>query len=215
MSEKKDRPVAAPPPAISAGRKVAPPPPSPAGRVQAMTRGPLQAAKPPLPPPQGCESDSEDEDFLGAIVRAAESRKGTAQERGAPSRKGLVLARDADGFERLMDARLVSEEAIVIRTGKQVKCPGCGDWFSEEKNTCPTCFRENWQGAGGAHRKRRRALTALLAATSAIVAGVLIYFLRSFDVEFVLPLEFKIFLWVAAPFVLAAVMVWLRKQAMT
>ena len=104
--------------------------------------GPSSLGKPPKPPATPLEADGDDDDdFLKTIVAAAGSSVSTGPTQ-TKDRQGLVLARDADGFERLMDARHVSEEAIVVRSGEEVQCPGCKDWFPEEKPSCPTCFRE-------------------------------------------------------------------------
>ncbi|MGI9459219.1 MAG: DUF4339 domain-containing protein [Pirellulales bacterium] len=159
--------------------------------------------------------DDDDDDFISNVLAQAKVKTaGLEQSGNAVEKKGLVLAKDADGFERLMDARLVAEDAIVTQKGKQVKCPGCGNWFSDEKSSCPTCFRENWQGVGGRKRKVFRGLVALGFLTVALVGGLAVHMLSQSNYEILLPLELKIFLWVCAPFVIAAAVVWARKQAM-
>lgn len=211
----RNKPVAAPPP-LPPGNAAKSLPTSVGPQIPVGTeRRQTTAASPPPPPPSRKAAD-EDDDFLKSIVDGAALRKeeSAVASRPLPSRQGLVLARDSDGFERLMDASLVSADAIVVRTGEQVKCPGCGDWFSDEKAICPVCFRENWQGAGGQKRKRKRALQVIGSCLGVgLIAGLVLLY-GAVAPEIVLPLELKIFLWVASPFLLSGVMVWLRRQAM-
>ena len=46
-----------------------------------------------------------------------------------------------------------------------------------------------------------------------LIAGLVLLY-GAVAPEIVLPLELKIFLWVASPFLLSGIMVWLRRQAM-
>ena len=175
--------------------------------------GPSGAGKPPPKPPSShSKSDDDDDDFLKTIVAAAGSSVATGATQ-TNQRQGLVLARDADGFERLMDARHVSEDAIVVRTGEEVQCPGCKNWIPEEKPSCPTCFRENWQGASGKKRRIRRNLVQGCMVFGVLICGGLIYFLSSLNFELNVPLEFKIFLWVALPFAVAGLIKLLQYRA--
>ena len=215
MNRKNDRSVAPPPPLPSrqTERAVAPPPPARKGAGGALGGG--KVSPPPISRALEPAEVSDDDEFVASISREAQNRGKSGAAEDSVRHEGLVLARDADGFERLMDARLVSKESIIVRTGTQVKCPGCENWFPEEKATCPTCFRENWQGAAGYRRKVRRALVAVAVSVAVIVTAGLVYFLQASEFQVVLPLELKVFLWVASPFVLAGVMVWLRRQAMS
>lgn len=121
MPRNQIRPAAAPPPKSSSD--IGLPPRS--IRTATENSGLSSAGKPPPKPPSSqLNPDDDDDDFLKSVVAAA----GASAVTGATQtkhRQGLVLARDADGFERLMDARHVSEDAIVVRTGKEVQCPGC------------------------------------------------------------------------------------------
>lgn len=210
MSRKQTRPAAAAPPPKSSGDIGLPP-----RSINTVTEHsvPSSVGKPPPKPPSSySKSDNDDDEFLNTVVAAAGSSvaTGTTQTK---HRRGLVLARDADGFERLMDARHVSEDAIVVRTGEEVQCPGCKDWFPEEKPSCPTCFRENLQGAGGRKRRIRRNLVQVCIILGVFVSGGLIYLLSSLNYELSVPLEFKIFLWVALPFALAGLIKLLQHRA--
>ena len=210
MSRKQTRPAAAAPTPKSSGDIGLPP-----RSINTVTRNSVQSSvgkPPPKPPLYHSKSDNDDDEFLNTIVAAAGSSVATGATQ-TKHRRGLVLARDADGFERLMDARHVSEDAIVVRTGTEVQCPGCKDWFPEEKLTCPTCFRENWQGAGGRKKRIQRNLVQICMILGVLVSGGLIYLLSSLNYEVTLPLEFKIFLWVALPFAVAGLIKLLQYRA--
>ena len=111
MPRNQIRPAAAPPPKSSSD--IGLPPRS--IRTATENSGLSSAGKPPPKPPSSqLNPDDDDDDFLKSVVAAA----GASAVTGATQtkhRQGLVLARDADGFERLMDARHVSEDAIVVR----------------------------------------------------------------------------------------------------
>lgn len=210
MSRNQTRPAAAAPPPKSSDDIGLPP-----RSINTATgnTGPSGAGKPPPKPPSShSKSDDDDDDFLKTIVAAAGSSVATGATQ-TNQRKGLVLARDADGFERLMDARHVSEDAIVVRAGEEVQCPGCKNWIPEEKPSCPTCFRENWQGASGKKRRIRRNLVQGCMVFGVLICGGLIYFLSSLNFELNVPLEFKIFLWVALPFAVAGLIKLLQYRA--
>ena len=210
MSRNRTRPAAAAPPPKSSGDIGLPPR---ATNTVTGSLGPSSLGKPPKPPATPLEADGDDDDdFLKTIVAAAGSSVSTGPTQ-TKDRQGLVLARDADGFERLMDARHVSEEAIVVRSGEEVQCPGCKDWFPEEKPSCPTCFRENWQGAGGRKKRVRRNFVQICMVFGVLVCGGLIYFLSSLNFELSVPLELKIFLWVALPFAVAGLIKLLQYRA--
>ncbi len=210
MSRNQTRPAAAAPPPKSSGDIGFPP-----RLINTVTGSsiPSSAGKPPPKPPSShSKSDDDDDDFLKTIVAAAGPSVATGATR-TKHRQGLVLARDADGFERLMDARHVAEDAIVVRTGEEVQCPGCKDWFSEEKPSCPTCFRENWQGIGGRKKRIRRNLVQSSMVFGVLVCFGLIYLLSSLNFELSVPLEFRIFLWVALPFAVASLIKLLQYRA--
>ena len=210
MSRNQTRPAAAAPPPKSSDDIGLPP-----RSINTATgnTGPSGAGKPPPKPPSShSKSDDDDDDFLKTIVAAAGSSVATGATQ-TNQRQGLVLARDADGFERLMDARHVSEDAIVVRAGEEVQCPGCKNWIPEEKPSCPTCFRENWQGASGKKRRIRRNLVQGCMVFGVLICGGLIYFLSSLNFELNVPLEFKIFLWVALPFAVAGLIKLLQYRA--
>lgn len=210
MSRNQIRPAAAAPPPKSSGDIGLPP-----KLISTATgsSGPSSAGEPPPKSPSfHSKSDDDDDDFLKTIVAAAGPSVATGATQ-TKQRQGLVLARDADGFERLMDARHVAEDAIVVRTGEEVQCPGCKDWFPEEKPSCPTCFRENWQGTGGRKKRNRRNLVQSCMVFGVLVCGGLIYVLSSLNFELNVPLEFKIFLWVALPFAVAGLIKLLQYRA--
>ena len=210
MSRKQTKPAAAAPPPKSTGDIGLPPR---SINTVAGNSVPSSVGKPPPKRPLShSKSDNDDDEFLNTIVAAAGSSvaTGTTQTK---HRRGLVLARDADGFERLMDARHVSEDAIVVRTGEEVQCPGCKDWFPGAKPSCPTCFRENWQGNGGRKRRIRRTLLQSCMVICVFVCGGLIYLLCSLNFELSVPLEFKVFLWVALPFAVAGLIKLLQYRA--
>lgn len=211
-----NKPTAAAPPPLPSGSVAKPPPRGgvpPTSAANQCEQHSESLPKPPPPPKKGMEDD---DDFLRSIVDevATRNQHSTATADGLSGGQGLVLARDADGFERLMDPSLVSKDAIVVRTGAQVKCPGCGEWFPEEKTICPGCFRENWQGAGGQKRKKKRALQVVSGCLGVGLIVGLFFLYRPLVSQIVLPLELKIFLWVASPAVLSGIMVWLRRQVM-
>ena len=138
MSRNQTRSAAAAPPRKST-RDIGLPPKS----INAVSRNSGRSSvgkPPPKPPASHSKFDDDDDEFLTTIVAATGFSVATSTSHNK-YRQGLVLARDADDFERLMDARHVLEDAIVVRTGKEVQCPGCKDWFPEEKPSCPTCFR--------------------------------------------------------------------------
>ena len=209
MSRKQTRPAAAPPPKSNGAIGL---PPRSINRVTENSDSSSAGKPPPKPPSIQLNPYEDDDDFLKSVVAAAGASAATGATQ-TKHRQGLVLARDADGFERLMDARHVSEDAIVVRTGKEVQCPGCKDWFPEEKPSCPTCFRENWQGAGGKKRRVRRNLVQSCMVFGIIACGGLIYLLGSLNFELSVPVEFKIFLWVALPFAMAGLIKWLQHRA--
>ncbi len=210
MSRNQTRPAAAVPPPQSKSDIGIPPRSINTATGKSV---PCSVGKPtPKPPSYHSKSDDDDDDFLNTIVAASSSSVATGATQ-TKHRQGLVLARDADGFERLMDARHVSEDAIVVRTGKEVQCPGCKDWFPEEKLSCPTCFRENWQGAGGRKKRIRRNFVQICMILGVLVSGGLFYLLSSLNYEVSLPLEFKVFLWVALPFALAGLIKLLQYRA--
>lgn len=165
--------------------------------------------------PVKASGDDDDDEFIASILSQAKNQpKGLVDSEKKQNKKGMVLAKDSDGIERLMDSRLVSDDAVVSQKGEQVKCLGCANWFSGEKESCPTCFRENWQGAGGRKRKIRSALKAVAFGVLCVGVAILVYALQGVEYQIIVPLEMKVFLWVFVPFIIAAAVFWARKQAM-
>ena len=154
-----------------------------------------------LPPdlPVSQESANDDEFFKSIKLMADNASKRKEPEKA----QGFVLVKDADGFERMMDARFVSDNSVIVQAHKDVKCPGCGEWFREEKLSCPTCFRENYQGTGGWRRIKHQNLRSLAKVGFILTLGgisYLIYLLVDLFHMPSLPIEIQMMLWIALPF---------------
>lgn len=137
--------------------RVAPPPPAETAQPgqPAFSRSSSHVSKPPSSPALPAAADDDDDEFLADIRDRAASRRGPPPLPTNSPRSGLVLAKDADGFTRLMDANLVSEDAIVASPADEVRCPGCGNDHDKQERICPHCFREagqTWQLVGSALR---------------------------------------------------------------
>lgn len=188
-SERQSR-IASPPPAVTT------PPGQPA-----LSRAPSHVSKPPAPP--ALQADDDDE-FLADVRNRAASRRGPPPLPANSPRSGLVLAKDADGFTRLMDANLVSEDAIVAAPTDAVTCPGCGNDHAKNDKICPHCFRESSQA-----RQLLFILLSFLGTGICIGLGILgLQFLPTLE----LSAEFKLFLAVTIPFVIWGGLLWVRRS---
>jgi hypothetical protein len=107
--------------------------------------------------------------------------------------------------------RTHSAKSTNVQTHKDVKCPGCGERFREEKLSCPTCFRENYQGTGGWQRIKHNTLRSLAKLGFALVLGGIIGWICPLDDPFrildaihvpSLPLEIRLIFWVWLPFLI-------------
>jgi len=159
---------------------------------------------PPISTPHSVADDDDDDEFLADIRERATLRRGPPPLPVSSPRSGLVRAKDADGFTRLMDARLVSEDAIVNGPAEEVTCPGCGNDHDKDEKICPHCFREVRQA-----RQLIWSLIAFLGTGGCIVLGILgVQLLITLEI----PAGLKFGLSLFAASVISGGLLWLKKS---
>tara|TARA_Y100000385_G_scaffold229580_1_gene241009 strand:- start:1030 stop:1716 length:687 start_codon:yes stop_codon:yes gene_type:complete len=138
--------------------------------------------------------------------RKAEKTSGTKKKSENRNSK-----QKADGKRNDPNPRTHSANSKNVHTHKDVKCPGCGEWFREEKLSCPTCFRENYQGTGGWQRIKHNTHRSLAKLGFALVLGGIIGWICQLDDAFQildaiqvpsLPLEIRLIFWIWLPFLI-------------
>ncbi len=158
---------------------------------------------PPISAPHSVADDDDDDEFLADIRDRATLRRGPPPLPVSSPRSGLVRAKDADGFTRLMDARLVSEDAIVNGPAEEVTCPGCGNDHDKDEKICPHCFREV--------RQARQLIWSLITFLGIGACMVLVLFGIQFLLTVELSIEVKLLLSLTVGSVITGGLLWLKR----
>lgn len=167
------------------------------------SQSPRLVSKPPTRP-QRDDVEDEDEFIADVVARATAARQQPPALPGKPAASGLVLAKDADGFTRLMDANLVSEDAVVERAAVEVKCPGCNNYHDDNEQICPHCFRQRGQSA-----QVLSTLISFIVTGACIVLGILgVQLLIATEI----PATIKFGLALLASGIISGGLLWLKKS---